>query len=94
MDAHSSSLLSPNAPSPDKLAEERSALSHVYSDSHSVDPEQIEHGNSDPSSLQPLRSPHDSSQGIDSITDESILIETIIEDLKNLTYVGLFRKTC
>ena len=76
MDAHSSSLLSPIAPAPDKLAEERSALSQVYSDSHSVDP--------DPSSLQPLRSPHVDSQDTTPITNESILIAKIVDDLKNL----------
>ena len=52
MDVHSSSLLSPNAPAPDQLAEERSALSQVYSDTRSSDPE---------SSPQPLPSPHGTS---------------------------------
>ena len=89
MDAHSSSLLSPIAPAPDKLAEERSALSQVYSDSHSVDPDLV---NPDPSSLQPLRSPHVNSQDTTPITDESILIAKIVDDLKNLAYVDLFRK--
>ena len=75
MDVHSSSLLSPNAPAPDQLAEERSALSQVYSDTRSSDPE---------SSLQPLHSPHQASQDATDVTDESILIVQIVENLKNL----------
>ena len=81
MDVHSSSLLSPIAPAPNELAEERSALSHVYSDSRSNDPE--------PSSLQPLRSSQIESQDATLVTDESILIAQIVDNLKNLTYFGL-----
>ena len=83
MDVHSSSLLSPNAPAPDQLAEERSALSQVYSDTRSSDPE---------SSPQPFASPHQSSQDVTDVTDESILIEQIVTNLKNLIYFGLFRR--
>ena len=82
MDVHSSSLLSPNAPAPDQLAEEHSALSHVYSDTRSSDPE---------SSPQPLPSPHGSSQDATiEPTVESTLIAQIVDNLKNLTDVGLF----
>ena len=99
MDAHSSSLLSPIAPAPDKLAEERSALSQVYSDSHSVDPDLVNHVNPDPSSLQPLRSSHVDNQDTTSITDESILITKIVDDLKNLDVLHQFapllpKKSC
>ena len=73
MDVHSSSLLSPNAPAPDQLAEERSALSQVYSDTRSSDPE---------SSPQPFASPHQTSQDATDVTDESILIEQIVANLK------------
>ena len=76
MDVHSSSLLSPIAPAPDKLAEERSALSQVYSDTRSND--------SELSSLQPLRSPQHESQDATLVTDESILITQIVDNLKNL----------
>ena len=78
MDALSSSLLSPIAPAPDVLAEERSALSHVYSDSRSNDPE--------PSSLQPLRSSQIESQDATLVTDESILIAQIVDNLKILKF--------
>ena len=78
MDVHSSSLLSPNAPAPDQLAEERSAHSQVYSDTRSSDPE---------SSPQPLASPQQKSQDATNVTDESILISQIVDDLKNLTDV-------
>ena len=81
MDVHSSSLLSPNAPAPDQLAEEHSALSHVYSDTRSSDPE---------SSSQPLRSPHGTSQDATDVTDESILIAQIVDNLKNLGDFDLF----
>ena len=77
MDVHSSSLLSPNAPAPDQLAEERSALSQVYSDTRSSDPE---------SSPQPFASPHQASQDVTDVTDESILIEQIVTNLKNLRF--------
>ena len=80
MDVQSSSLLSPIAPAPDLLAEERSALSHVYSDTRSSDPE---------SSSQPLPSPHGTSQDATDVADESILIAQIVDNLKNLTYFGL-----
>ena len=88
MDVHSSSLLSPNAPAPDQLAEERSALSQVYSDTRSSDPE---------SSPQPFASPHQESQGATDVTDESILIEQIVDNLKNLgdfmrLFKNIFRK--
>ena len=84
MDVHSSSLLSPNAPAPDQLAEERSALSQVYSDTRSSDPE---------SSPQPFASPHQSSQDVTDVTDESILIEQIVTNLKNLGGIyDIFRK--
>ena len=82
MDVQSSSLLSPIAPAPDLLAEERSALSHVYSDTRSNDPEL--------SSSQPLRSPQIESQDATLVTDESILIAQIVDNLKNLTNVALF----
>ena len=82
MDVHSSSLLSPIAPAPNELAEERSALSQVYSDSHSIDPDLVSQVNPDPSSLQPLRSPHTDTQDTTPITDESILIAKIVDDLK------------
>ena len=75
MDVHSSSLLSPNAPAPDQLAEEHSALSHVYSDVRS---------NAHEGSSQPLRSPHESSQDATDVTDEAILITQIVDNLKNL----------
>ena len=76
MDVHSSSLLSSTAPAPDQLAEERSALSQVYSDTLSSDPE---------SSPQPLPSPHQTSQdATDESTVESILIAQIVDNLKNL----------
>ena len=75
MDVHSSSLLSPNAPAPDQLAEERSALSQVYSDTRSSDPE---------SSPQPFASPHQTSQDATDVTDETILIGQIVANLKNL----------
>ncbi len=83
MDVHSSSLLSPNAPAPDQLAEERSALSQVYSDTRSSDPE---------SSPQPLPSPHQTSQDATDVTDESILIAQIVDNLKNLRDFGIFRE--
>ena len=85
MDVHSSSLLSPNAPAPDQLAEERSALSQVYSDTRSSDPE---------SSLQPFASPHQTSQDATDVTDESILIGQIVANLKNLVDLNLLRKIC
>ena len=75
MDVHSSSLLSPNAPAPDQLAEEQSALSQVYSDTRSSDPE---------SSPQPLPSPQVTSQDATDVTDEAILITQIVDNLKNL----------
>ena len=76
MDVHSSSLLSSTAPAPDQLAEERSALSQVYSDTRSSDPE---------SSPQPLPSPHGTSQdATNEPTVESTLIAQIVDDLKNL----------
>ena len=76
MDVHSSSLLSPNAPAPDQLAEEHSALSHVYSDTRSSDPE---------SSPQPFASPHQESQdATHEPSVESILITQIVDNLKNL----------
>ena len=75
MDVHSSSLLSSTAPAPDQLAEERSALSQVYSDTLSSDPE---------SSPQPLPSPQVTSQDATDVTDESILIGQIVDNLKNL----------
>ena len=78
MDAHSSSLLSPNAPAPDQLAEERSAHSQVYSDTRSSDPE---------SSPQPLASPPQNSQDATNVTDESVLISQIVDNLKNRTCV-------
>ena len=84
MDVHSSSLLSSNAPAPDQLAEEHSALSHVYSDVRSNTPE---------SSPQPLPSPHGTSQdATEEPSVESTLIAQIVSDLKNLAYVDLFRK--
>ena len=83
MDVHSSSLLSPNAPAPDQLAEERSALSQPYSDTRSCDPE---------SSPQPLPCPQVKSQDATDVTDETILITQIVDNLKNLTYIGLFRR--
>ena len=82
MDALSSSLLSPNATAPDKLAEERSALSQVYSDTHSMDPDLVDLPKSDPSSLQPLASPQVASQDTTPISNESILIAQIVDDLK------------
>ena len=83
MDVHSSSLLLPNAPAPDQLAEEHSALSHVYSDTRSSDPE---------SSPQPLPSPHGTSQDATDVTDESILIAQIVDNLKNLGDVDSVQK--
>ena len=80
MDAHSSSLLSPIAPAPDVLAEERSAMSQAYSDTRSVDPL--------PSSLQPLRGPQIESQDATLVSDESILITQIVDNLKNLGYLN------
>ena len=62
MDVHSSSLLSPIAPAPDVLAEERSAMSQAYSDTRSIDPL--------PSSLQPLRGPQIESQDATLVSDE------------------------
>ena len=94
MDAHSSSLLSPIAPAPDKLAEERSALSQVYSDTHSSDPDLVSEVNPDPSSLQPLGSSQFASQDTTPITDESILIAKIVDDLKNLGDFDPFRTIC
>ena len=94
MDALSSSLLSPIAPAPGKLAEERSALSQVYSDTHSIDPDLVSHVEPDPSSLQPLGSSQFASQDTTPITDESILIAKIVDDLKNLGDVNLFRANC
>ena len=85
MDVHSSSLLSPNAPAPDQLAEERSALSQPYSDTRSSDPE---------SSPQPLRSPQVTSQDAIDVTDETILITQIVDNLKNLGDVDIFRTNC
>ena len=80
MDVHSSSLLSPNAPAPDQLAEEHSALSHVYSDVRSNAPE---------GSSQPLRSPQESSQDATiEPTVESTLIAQIVDNLKNLENIG------
>ena len=75
MDVHSSFLLSSNAPAPDQLAEERSALSQVYSDTRSSDPE---------SSPQPLPSSQVTSQDATDVTDETILITQIVDNLKNL----------
>ena len=85
MDVHSSSLLSSTAPAPDQLAEERSALSQVYSDTLSSDQE---------SSPQPLPSPQVTSQDATDVTDESILIGQIVDNLKNLGDVYLFRTNC
>ena len=85
MDVHSSSLLSPNAPAPDQLAEEQSALSQVYSDTRSSDPE---------SSPQPLPSPQVTSQDATDVTDEAILITQIVDSLKNLGDFDLHRKNC
>ena len=83
MDVHSS-LLSSNAPAPDQLAEERSALSQPYSDTRSSDPE---------SSPQPLPSPHGTSQDVtEEPTVESTLIAQIVDDLKNLRYFNPFRE--
>ena len=82
MDVHSSSLLSSTAPAPDQLAEERSALSQVYSDTLSSDPE---------SSPQPLPSPQVTSQDATDVTDESILIGQIVDNLKNLECFDIFR---
>ena len=82
MDVHSS-LLSPNAPAPDQLAEERSALSQPYSDTRSSDPE---------SSPQPLPSPQVTSQDATDVTDETILITQIVDNLKNLAYFDFVRK--
>ena len=76
MDVHSSSLLSSTAPAPDQLAEERSALSQVYSDTLSSDPE---------SSPQPLPSPQVTSQDATDVTDETILITQIVDNLKVMT---------
>ena len=74
MDVHSSSLLSSNAPAPDQLAEEHSALSHVYSDVRSNTPE---------SSPQPLPSPYGTSQdATEEPSVESTLIEQIVSDMK------------
>ena len=86
MDVHSSSLLSPIAPAPDVLAEERSAMSQAYSDTRSVDPL--------PSSLQPLRGPQIESQDATLVSDESILITQIVDNLKNLGGFDIFRKNC
>ena len=78
MDVHSSSLLSSNAPAPDQLAEEHSALSHVYSDVRSNTPE---------SSPQPLPCPLGTSQdATDEPTVESTLIAQIVDDLKILKF--------
>ena len=85
MDVHSSSLLSSNAPAPDQLAEEHSALSHVYSDVRSNTPE---------SSPQPLPSPQVTSQDATDVTDEAILITQIVDSLKNLGDFDLHRKNC
>ena len=82
MDVHSSSLLSPNAPAPDQLAEEHSALSHVYSDVRS---------NAHESSPQPLPSPQVTSQDATDVTDETILITQIVDNLKNLRDFDLHR---
>ena len=83
MDVHSSSLLSSNAPAPDQLAEEHSALSHVYSDVRSNTPE---------SSPQPLPCPLGTSQdATDEPTVESTLIAQIVDDLKYLGNFDLFR---
>ena len=73
MDVHSSSLLSPNAPAPDQLAEERSAHSQVYSDTRSSDPE---------SSPQPLASPQCQSQDATIVAEETIMISQIVSNLK------------
>ena len=82
MDVHSSSLLSSTAPAPDQLAEERSALSQVYSDTRSSDPE---------SSPQPLPSLHGTSQdATNEPTVESTLIAQIVDDLKIL----VFKREC
>ena len=78
MDVHSSSLLSPNAPAPDQLAEERSAHSQVYSDTRSSDPE---------SSPQPLPCPQQESQDATNVTDESILISQIVDNLKVMNQI-------
>ena len=91
MDAHSSSLLSP-APAPNALAEERSALSQQYSDTVSNDPDLIKRDDSDPSSLQPLRSSPNVSQDSHSITDEAVLLGTLVADLKNLREFALLYK--
>ena len=85
MDVHSSSLLSSTAPAPDQLAEERSALSQVYSDTLSSDPE---------SSPQPLPSPQVTSQDATDVTDESILIGQIVDNLKNLGDFDLALTNC
>ena len=85
MDVHSSSLLSPNAPAPDQLAEERSALSQPYSDTRSSDPE---------SSPQPLPSPQVTSQDATDVTDETILITQIVDNLKNLGDFNFSRTNC
>ena len=78
MDVHSSSLLSSNAPAPDQLAEEHSALSHVYSDVRSNTPE---------SSPQPLPCSLGTSQdATDEPTVESTLIAQIVDDLKILRF--------
>ena len=80
MDVHSSSLLSSNAPAPDQLAEEHSALSHVYSDVRSNTPPE--------SSPQPLPSPHGTSQdATNEPTVESTLIAQIVDDLKVMTKI-------
>ena len=76
MDVHSSSLLSPNAPAPDQLAEECSAHSQVYSDTRSSDPE---------SSPQAVPCPQQTSQDATNVTDESILIQQTVDNLKVMT---------
>ena len=98
MDAHSSSLLSPDR-APTELADERSALSQQYSDTVSNVQDQSKRQHSDGSSLRPLRSPAETSQeGQSELTDEVVLLESLLTDLKNLGYYDLlkilFRKSC
>ena len=83
MDVHSSSLLSP-APAPIELVEERSALSQQYSETVSNVPDLNKRTDSGQSSLRPLGQSADISQECHSITDEAVLLGTLVTDLKNL----------
>ena len=82
-DVQASSLLSP-VRAPIDLAEERRALSQQYSDTVSNVQDQDKGRNPDGSSLRPLRKSVDTDQADqDELSDEVVLIDSMLTDLKN-----------